>query len=198
MRYAQEYKAESRARIVRSAAQQLRAKGPEKVGVAEVMAGAGLTHGAFYAHFASKDALVAEAIDAMFSETRRASQVLDDALAEANPKVRTAFKAFVSAYLSAEHRDAPERGCPLPSLAADVSRSDGPPRARFTAGVERMSGKIAAVLDRLGIAESETEANATLAQMAGAIGLARAVGSSVLSDAILADTLKSISVRFGL
>lgn len=198
MRYGREHKAQSRIRIVQSAAREIRIKGPEKVGVAEVMASAGLTHGAFYAHFPSKDVLVAEAIDAMFSETRRSTQALDHALADKDADLRAAFKAFVSSYLSTDHRDAPERGCPLPCLSADMARAQGAASARFTDGVERLSGRIGTVLERLGVAEPGAEANAVLAQMAGAIGLARAVGSAALSDSILRDTSSAIFARFGL
>jgi TetR/AcrR family transcriptional regulator, transcriptional repressor for nem operon len=198
VRYGREHKSESRSRIVESAAREFRIKGPDKVGVADVMSGAGLTHGAFYAHFASKDALVAEAIDAMFSETRRLTQALDVALAGGEAEIRTAFRAFVGSYLSAQHRDAPECGCPLPALAADMARTDSAAKARFAAGVERLSGRIAAVLERLGFAESVAEANVMLAQLAGAIGLARAVGDSARSDAILRDTFKAIATRFDL
>lgn len=198
MRYAREHKAESRLKIVQSAARDIRLKGPDRVGVAEVMASAGLTHGAFYAHFPSKDALVAEAIEAMFNEPRRLTQALDAALADPAADLRPAFRAFVRSYLSPDHRDQPERGCPLPSLAGDVGRAGGSISACFSEGVERLSSQIAAVLDRLGIAEPIAEANATLAQMAGAIGLARAVRGSALSDVILRDTFTSISARFSL
>lgn len=198
MRYDRKHKAESRAKILQAAAREIRIKGPEKVGVAEVMTRAGLTHGAFYAHFESKDALVAEAVDAMFSEPRRLTQALDDALADSDADLGVAFRAFVSSYLSAEHRDAPERGCPLPALAADMGRIEGAARVRFAAGVERLTDRIATALERFGVVDPRAEANATLAQMAGAIGLARAVDDAGLSHAIVRDTRKALTARFSL
>ncbi|MFN5778125.1 MAG: TetR/AcrR family transcriptional regulator [Novosphingobium sp.] len=73
MRYGPDRKAQSRAKILHAAAQELRAKGPDRLGVADVMRRSGLTHGGFYAHFASKDALVAEALETMFAEAAAGS-----------------------------------------------------------------------------------------------------------------------------
>lgn len=194
MRYGQDHKAESRSRILDAAAQQIRAKGPEKVAVTDVMASAGLTHGGFYAHFPSKKALVAEAVDAMFAEGQRRT----NALADPATDIRAALRAHLTSYLSPEHRDGVERGCPLPSLAADIARGAGAAAPRFAAGLQRLTSRIEAALDRIGVPVPDAEANAVVAQMVGAVGLARAVGKGPQSDAILRDTLMNLLARYGL
>ncbi len=198
MRYDGEHKARTRSHIVRSAAREIRAKGPDKVAVADVMASAGLTHGGFYAHFGSKDALIAEAVDAMFTDAERRTPTLRDALADETSHLPTAFRAYLEAYLSPEHRDGPARGCPLPALSADMARSSGSARVRFANGLDRLTSKIEAAMTRMGIPDSRAEAGAVVAQMVGAVGLARAVGKGAQSDAILRDTLAALSARLGL
>ncbi|HWU94469.1 MAG TPA: helix-turn-helix domain-containing protein, partial [Sphingomonas sp.] len=101
MRYAPNHRELTRTKILKEAAAAIRARGPEGVAVSALMKQAGLTHGGFYAHFASKDALVAEAIGVMFEEARRR---FDWALAEADP--RGALDRYVGFYLSPLHRDA--------------------------------------------------------------------------------------------
>ena len=198
MRYGKEHKTESRARIVSSAAQQIRANGPDKVAVADLMASAGLTHGGFYAHFTSKDALVAEAVDAMFIDAQRQTQAIGDALANPAGDIRVAFRAYLESYLSPRHRDGAERGCPLPSLAADMARGVGAANARFASGLKRLTSRIEAALERLHVAEAGAEANALVAQMVGAVALARAIGTGEQSDAMLRDTLTILVARYGL
>ncbi len=197
MRYDPEHKAETRARIVQSAARAIRLKGSDQVGVADVMRSVGLTHGGFYAHFASKDALIAEAVDAMFADAHLRSG-MDVFLADDPADLRAAFRGYLAAYLSPEHRDRPDRGCPLPALSADVARGGGPAQARFAEGLAGLTARIEAILTRLGIADPPTEAVAVVAQMAGAVGLARAIGDGPASDAILHDTLATLSARLGL
>ncbi len=198
MRYGGEHKAETRAKIVRAAAREIRGKGPRQVGVADVMGVAGLTHGGFYAHFESKDALIAEAIDAMFADGQRRAPGLADALGNETADARAALGAYLASYLSPEHRDRPDRGCPLPALSTDIARISGAARARFAEGLEGMTLKIEALVARIGVADPQAEANAVVAQMAGAVGLARAVGPGARSDAILHDSLTVLSARLGL
>ena len=95
MRYTDQHKPQTRSRIVTAAARQIRMKGPDQLGVAAVMADAGLTHGGFYAHFASKDELIAEAVDAMFDEARRRTRALDDALADGSADLGAAFRGYL-------------------------------------------------------------------------------------------------------
>jgi TetR/AcrR family transcriptional repressor of nem operon len=198
MRYGLDHKAETRSRILDAAARQIRIKGPEKVAVTDVMASAGLTHGGFYAHFPSKKALVADAVDAMFAEGQRRTKALGDALADPATDIRAALRTHLTSYLSPEHRDGLERGCPLPSLAADIARGAGAAAPRFAAGLQRLTSRMEAALDRIGVAAPDAEANAVVAQMVGAVGLARAIGKGAQSDAILRDTLMNLLARYGL
>ncbi len=198
MRYGPDHKAQSRERILHAAARELRAKGPDGLGVADVMRGAGLTHGGFYAHFASKEALVAETLDSMFAEAAASSRRLDAALADSQADLRKALRGFLAGYLSPAHRDGSQPGCPLPALAGDMARGDVAARSKFERGLARTAGRIAAALTRLGIAEPEAAARAALAQLVGAVALARALGKGAESDAILHDALQALQHRFGL
>lgn len=191
MRYSSGHKAETRERVLKEAAKEIRAKGPDNVAVSGIMARAGLTHGGFYAHFPSKDALVKEAIGTMFADARRRSAAID---AEGDP--RAVLRAYVDFYLSPAHRDGRDRGCPLPTLSGDFARSKPETRERFGAGVVGIASRLAAPLDRLGYPEGE--AHALLAQLVGGVALARAVGDPALSDSLLADTHASIVARYGL
>lgn len=192
MRYSDDHKAKTRERVLREAARELRAKGRESVSVARVMARAGLTHGGFYAHFASKDDLVAEAVGTMFDDARARLT----AMAEDEP--RRALRGYIDFYLSHAHRDNREWGCPLPALSGDLARADPAARARFGAGVKGLSDRLAQRLRAIGNATPETDASAMLTQMVGAVALARAVADPAQSDAILADAHADLIVRYGL
>src|SRR6201987_5268492 len=122
MRKAREEGAETRKRIVRAAARKFREQGIVATGLADLMKAAGLTHGGFYKHFASKDQLVAEATTA----------ALDTVLEEGAGHPGTG--AAVSAYPSARHRDNPASGCPLAALGGELARCDKEARAAATAG----------------------------------------------------------------
>jgi TetR/AcrR family transcriptional repressor of nem operon len=198
MRYGPDHKAQSRERILHAAARELRAKGPGGLSVADVMRRAGLTHGGFYAHFASKEALVGEALDTMFAEAAASSGRLDAALADPQADLRKALRGFLASYLSPAHRDGPQPGCPLPALAGDMARGNVAAPGKFERGLARTAGRIAAALTRLGIAEPKAAARAALAQLVGAVALARALGKGAESDAILHDTLQALQQRLGL
>lgn len=193
MRYSSGHKAETRERVLKEAAKEIRAKGPDNVAVSGIMARAGLTHGGFYAHFPSKDALVKEAIGTMFADARARSDKID---ADGDP--RDVLRAYVDFYLSAAHRDRRDRGCPLPTLSGDFARSQPETRERFGAGVVGIATRLAAPLAKLGYADPDAEAHALLAQLVGGVALARAVGDAALSDALLADTHASVVARYGL
>ena len=198
MRYCSAHKAETRESILRSAAREIRMKGPDNVAVSAVMAGAGLTHGGFYAHFKSKETLVAEAIDTMFADAHRRNPALSEALADPESDMSAALRQYLTSYMSPAHRDAPGGGCPLPSLAADIARGPGAARERFASGLDKLGTRIEAALTRLEIAHPHAEAAAVVAQMVGAVGLARAIGAGPQSDAILHDSLADLLQRLGL
>ena len=193
MRYSTEHKAATRERVLKEAAKEIRERGPDNVAVAGVMARVGLTHGGFYAHFASKDALVKEAIGTMFADARKRTERID-----ANGDPRAVLRAYVDFYLSPAHRDSRDRGCPLPTLSGDFARSQPATRDRFGAGVEGIASRLAVPLAALGYADAQAESHALLAQLVGGVALARAVGDPALSDAMLADTHTSIVARYGL
>jgi TetR/AcrR family transcriptional repressor of nem operon len=154
------------------------------------MARAGLTHGGFYAHFASKDALIGEAIGTMFDDARGRTVTMD------SDDPRIALRAYIDFYLSAAHRDSRERGCPLPALSGDLARSNAAARSRFGTGVESLTTKLARVLEKLGQPHPAAEASTMLAQLVGALALSRAVGEMSQSDAILADTHAALVARY--
>jgi len=101
MRYDAEHKQKTREKVLKAAAKAIRADGPHRVGVADVMSKAGLTHGGFYAHFTSKDDLIAAAIEQMFDESRiRMARETED------KPPREALRSYIDFYLSSGHRDA--------------------------------------------------------------------------------------------
>lgn len=193
MRYSSQHKQETRARVLKEAANAIRANGPDGVAVTDIMARAGLTHGGFYAHFASKNELVGEAIKTMFDEANDRMTAIGE-----NDDAKASLRHILTYYLSAEHRDNASGGCPMPAISGDLTRVTGPARACFTQGVSDIANRIRAALEAIGIANAESEANVLQAQLVGAVALARAVDSVPHSDAILQDTLTQIVSRFGL
>ncbi len=194
MRYKTRHKERTRRKVLKEAAAAVRQHGPGGVSVSDLMARAGLTHGGFYAHFESKDELVAESITTMFDDRYdffRRSFVDGRDPAEG-------LEAFVERYLSAAHRGAVEAGCPLPSLSGDVARLPLAARRHFTAGTERLMRTIAALLREAGRDDPEKLAASMLAEMVGAVALSRAVADLELSDRILTATRDAIKRRIGL
>ncbi|HEX7760526.1 MAG TPA: TetR/AcrR family transcriptional regulator [Caulobacteraceae bacterium] len=193
MRYDAEHKQKTRERVLKEAAKAIRVQGPHKVGVAEVMAKAGLTHGGFYAHFTSKDDFLAAAIGQMFIEGQaRLAQSLNGSTPEA------ALGDYIDFYLSQAHRDARSAGCPLPFLAADAPRLAEETRQRFALGVARLTAGLAQPLKAMGHADADEAASSILAEMVGAVALSRAEPDLGLSDAILARSKVSVRRRAGL
>lgn len=189
MPYTKEHKARTRKRIIEEAARAFRGRGVAGIGIPELMGRAGLTHGGFYAHFESKDALVAEACAEGFVDAAEA--LLAQTVAGARPGEELA--AIIRAYLSRSHRDHPEQGCMIPSLAAEIAREQPPVRAAFSRSLAAYVARLAAYLPRSLPAESATPAGATpddeamvlLSGMVGALLLARAVDNPAASDRIL-------------
>jgi TetR/AcrR family transcriptional repressor of nem operon len=194
MRYDGDHKQKTRERVLKEAAKAIRAEGPHRIAVAGVMAKAGLTHGGFYAHFESKDDLVAAAIDTMFGEARsRFSRETADSGGPKDKLIR-----YIDFYLSAAHRDARTTGCPLPTLAADLPRLAPASRARYGQGVATLTALIAEALGALGRAEAQVLAASALAEMVGALSLSRAVADPDQSDLILDASRAALKRRLGL
>jgi len=183
-------KAQSHERIVRIAAERFRELGIEGIGVADLMQGAGLTHGGFYRHFDSRDDLVAQAVERALREGSR----IADAIA-ANPKAT--FGALVDAYLSLTHRDNLAAGCAVSSLANDVARSDPRSRAAYSRQVNRYADLLARLIERVPAKQRRGPALAALATLVGAISLARAVNDERLSREILKSAAKELKSRLG-
>ena len=193
MRYSPEHKQKTKARVLDEAARAIRADGPHQIGVAGVMAKAGLTQGGFYAHFASKDDLVAQTIDHMFGESRTKWERETE-----GKSVKDGLVAYVDFYLSQGHRDARGAGCPLPFLASDLPRLTDDARRRFAAGVERLRGRLGAQLAELGRDDPQADASSMLSELVGALSLARAEPDTERSDAILERSKAAVKRRFGL
>jgi TetR/AcrR family transcriptional regulator, transcriptional repressor for nem operon len=193
MRYDAEHKARTRERVLKEAALAIRAGGPESLGVAEVMKRAGLTHGGFYAHFDSRQALLLAAMDEMFAATRGMFDRRTEGLEPAE-----ALKAYVRFYLSRSHRDARDHGCPLPVLSGDMPRMEGEVRERFAAGVARLSAALAAKLQAMRRTDAEAIASAVLMEMIGAVSVARAMGPTEASDTLLATVRRDVLDRLGI
>lgn len=184
MPYTAEHKRRTRQRIVREAAHAFREQGLDGVSIPEVMGQAGLTHGGFYAHFPSKDALIAASFAEGFGES--AERLLDQG--EGLPSGE-ALTTIIRAYLSRAHRDTPATGCVVPALTGEVARGSAEVRAGFTVALRAYAHRLAALLPTVNATTAPTDrdadALALLAGMAGALQLARAVDNPALSDAIL-------------
>jgi TetR/AcrR family transcriptional regulator, transcriptional repressor for nem operon len=181
MRYSREHKLETHARIVKKASVRLREKGAHGIGVADLMKDAGLTHGGFYAHFDSREALVIEAfVYAMDRGTERWRK-----LAEATPPDQR-LATLVTSYLTPLHRDDPGNGCAIPTLGAEIARESPRTRKAFAAKLEQMIELFTAQISDLPPKQARKKAVATIATMMGTLVLARIAGNGEFSDEILA------------
>jgi len=193
MRYDSEHKTRTRKKVLDEAAKAIREVGPHRLGVAGVMARAGLTHGGFYAHFASKEQFIADAIAHMFEggPTARLEKM------KSLPP-REALIDYFDFYLSPGHRDARSGGCPLPYLASDARRLPKASRERYAQGVQRLTSVIADHLSALGRDNAEAEAACVLAELVGAVTLARAEVDAARSDRLLAHCRAHLKQRLDL
>ena len=149
---------------------------------------AGLTHGGFYAHFASREAMLAEAVDRAGADSVGAF-----ARIAAKAPQATALQHMMLAYLSQEHRDTVERGCPLAALGSEVPRQSPEIRRATTRSIKEMIDVVARQLPEWGQPEAHEQALVIVSAMVGTLLLARAVDEPSLSDALLASTLKHFS-----
>ncbi len=193
MRYAENHKDETRKTLLKAAARALREKGPDRLGVAEVMAAAGLTHGGFYAHFKSKDAFLVEALNEGFAQGRRRFASLVNGLPP-----RHALATYIDSYVSTTHRDNPAGGCPITALNSDMPRQSKAFRESFDAGVKSLGAAFTERMREAGIEDAETLAPSILSAMVGAVALARSISDRALSDSILEIARAGIKARLGL
>jgi TetR/AcrR family transcriptional regulator, transcriptional repressor for nem operon len=180
MRYSREHKLETHDRIVKKASVRIREKGAHGIGVADLMKDAGLTHGGFYAHFDSREALVIEAFAyAMDRSTERWRK-----LAETTPPEKR-MATIVESYLTPQHRDDPGHGCAVTALGAEIARESPKTRKAFAAKLEQMVEMLAEQMPDVPRKAARKQALATLSTMVGTLVLARIAGSGELSDEIL-------------
>ncbi|QRY42762.1 TetR/AcrR family transcriptional regulator [Mycolicibacterium boenickei] len=177
-RYHAERKAETRQRIIKTAGQRLKKDGIDGSGVAVLMSDAGLTNGAFYAHFDSKGDLVTSVVADQLS----AQEAVLASLAEG----RAALEQFVRDYLSPGHRDRPADGCPNAALLDEISRCDDAVRDTYTRGVQSIVDVVATHLSPHDPSAARTRALGLFTGLVASLQLARAVSDPTLSDEVLA------------
>jgi TetR/AcrR family transcriptional regulator, transcriptional repressor for nem operon len=179
MKVSREQAAENRERIVQVAAKLFRERGFDGIGVADLMKAAGLTHGGFYGHFASKEDLAAEASGRALEETL---QYWSTAIEKAPDE---AFLRIVNRYVSEAHRDAPGRGCLVAALGSDVGRQARPVRRVVTDGINAFIGQLMQLVPGKSKAAWRRQALTDFAAMVGAVTIARAVDDPALSKDVL-------------
>jgi TetR/AcrR family transcriptional regulator, transcriptional repressor for nem operon len=178
MRYSKDHKQETRQRIVEVAGRRFKQDGIEGAGVAAVMSDAGLTNGAFYGHFTSKEDLVANVLADQLRAQRHSF--------DAQPSDRAGLEAFVRAYLSPEHRDECAEGCPSAALLDEITRRPEATRQVFTDELMGVIDDIASRLDPTNAEAARTDALTIFGLMVGTLQLARALTDRQLSDQLLA------------
>jgi TetR/AcrR family transcriptional repressor of nem operon len=176
-RYGKEQKQATRRRIIEAAGRRLKQDGIEGSGIATLMADAGLTNGAFYAHFDSKEDLVANAVAEQLREQRESFS--------AQPPNRAGLEQFVREYLSVQHRDNPDGGCPSAALLDELGRSTDATKRAYTDGLLVVIDGIAARLapDNPHLARVKTLN--VFALMVGTLQLSRALADRQLADEVL-------------
>ena len=190
MRYSKEHKQETHDRIVKKASVRLREKGAHGIGVADLMKEAGLTHGGFYAHFDSRDALVIEAFNYAMERSTERWRKLAGGIA---PDKR--FASIVEAYLTPLHRDDPGHGCAITSLGAEIARESPRTRKAFAAKIEDMIDMMSDHLPDVPRKTARRQAIAALATMMGTLVLSRIAGSGEFSDEVLAAGRETVLAR---
>jgi TetR/AcrR family transcriptional repressor of nem operon len=181
MRYRPEHKAEIRRKIVNDASRRVRAEGLTGAAVSAVMRDAGLTHGGFYKHFESKDELLLESLSEAFREM---AECLARAAEESRPG--TAWKTVVKAYLSSEHCDHPESGCPLAALAPELARANPAMKVQILGELTKYKDRMIPFMPGRRVADRERNFVAIFSAMVGAISIARILPGRAARAMVLA------------
>jgi AcrR family transcriptional regulator len=177
MRFEKGHKAATRQKIVEIASERFRKDGVAATGIAGLMADAGLTHGGFYAHFESKEALLREAMDAAFTGTKaRLERAAEDG---------GGLEGYVRRYMRPSHRDTPEKGCAVAPLVSEIARHEDSTRAFFTDKLESIVERIMAMLPPAPRVQQKRTAISIFSVMVGALQISRAVTDKEFSDEIL-------------
>jgi TetR/AcrR family transcriptional regulator, transcriptional repressor for nem operon len=182
MRYEPEHKTRTRDRIVRNAARKLRAEGLSGPGVASVMKASGLTVGGFYKHFRSKDELLADAIAEGFLES---GEKIYSALQNLPREDR--WKGLVRLYLSPEHCDHPDSGCPIAALAPEMARAKPSVRKRISGLIKDRAERWVEFMPGRTAREREQNFSVIITAMAGAVSVARILTEPADREKVLAD-----------
>ena len=177
-------------RIVEAAARAIRRSGYHGTGVADIMKDAGLTHGGFYAHFASREAMLAEAADRAGSEAVE----MMERIAASSPSEQV-LPAMMQAYLSKAHVEAIETGCATAALGSEMPRQAPEVRRAATRRIKEMIDLVARQSPDWGQPGAHERALFTVATMVGTLVLARAVDDPKLSDALRKATLKHLATQ---
>lgn len=179
MGHSQTEKAVSRERVLRKAARKIREEGVSRPSIADLMKEAGLTHGGFYKHFASRDEFIAQAAVAALAD---GSAKMEKAarLNKAAPRA-----GLIEAYLSKQHRDVPGTGCALVTLGAAAGRGGAQFKDAYEQQVRTYLDLLAGLTQEPDSGETRNEALLILSAMVGAVLMARAVADPELSDEIL-------------
>jgi len=184
MRYGSAHKEATRHKILGIASRRFRDEGIDAVGVASLMADAGLTHGGFYAHFKSKDDLVSAALKQGMCESA------DRIFAHAE-QAEDKLGAFIRAYLSPAHRNAPGMGCIFSALTPELARLEGGVRAAASQELEPYLDRIGHLLPTTDPASARRQATALFSLLMGSLQLARLTEDRALSDSILESGIKA-------
>jgi TetR/AcrR family transcriptional regulator, transcriptional repressor for nem operon len=176
-RYGKQHKQATRQRILEAAGRRLKRDGIDGAGIATLMADAGLTNGAFYAHFASKDDLVATAVADQLRNQRESLSTLAPG--------RAGIEQYVRAYLSVEHRDNPDDGCPSAALLDEIGRCPDAVKRAYTDGLLAVIDDIAARLAPEDPPSARAKTLSVFALMVGTLQLSRALADRQLADAVL-------------
>lgn len=197
MRYDAEHKAKTRQKVLTVAKRAIRQNGLANLGVAAVMKDAGLTHGGFYAHFASRDALIDSALEDMLEGAKARFLRITDGLPPAQ-----ALATYLDMYLSREHRDSGTFLCPLPILSADMTRLEPRMRAVYAVTAGRLAALMRPMIEAanpdLDAENAVLVSRSVVSEAVGALSLARAIGPSEQSDAILLASRTALKRRLGL
>ena len=188
-RYRKGQKQATRRRIIQAAGARLKRDGVHGSGIATLMADAGLTNGAFYAHFESKEELVASALAEQLREQRESFSAQPPGLAGLEQIVRT--------YLSLEHRDNPEGGCPSAALLDEITRSTDATKRAYTDGLLTVIDDVAARLASDDPNGARLKTLSVFALMVGTLQVSRALANRQLADEVLEQGIQNALALLG-
>jgi TetR/AcrR family transcriptional regulator, transcriptional repressor for nem operon len=186
--YSQAQKAENRQRVLENASRQIREHGIEALGVADCMRSAGLTHGAFYGHFASRDALIVEALEYALTQSKERMGARE---IDARKRSETPLQSIAEAFLDERHVKTPGSGCALCALAGEARHASPEIRAMLTRYLHELTSRVAQATS----SGDEKSALGIVATIVGAVTLARTVDDDDLARSILSSSLALVTTQ---